>query len=108
VELSSPREIVIAPYGTAGHLITFPGRKETIRMKYDGKAYSDSGPTVPADSTSSGHRIDAHTIETTEKIGNKVIETAKATVSEDGKTQTIVITEPDDPKPVVLVYEREN
>ena len=108
VQLSSPREIVIAPYGTAGHIITFPGRKETIKIKYDGKAYSDNGPTVPAGSTTSGHRIDAHTIETTEKVWNKVIETSKAAVSEDGKTQTIVITEPDDPKPVVLVYEREN
>jgi len=43
-----------------------------------------------------------------EKIKGKVIETAKATVSADGATQTIVVTEPDDPTPVVLVYDREN
>jgi len=107
IKLSSPGEIYIAPYDKAGFSITYPGRNETIRMKFDGKEYSDSGPTVPDGSTSSGHRIDAHTIETTEKVKGTVVETAKATISEDGKTQTIVVTEPGDPTPVVLVYERE-
>jgi hypothetical protein len=76
-------------------------------MKFDGKEYAESGPTVPEGSTSSGHRIDERTIETTEKIKGKVIETAKATISADGQTQTIVITEPDDKTPFVLIYERE-
>jgi hypothetical protein len=107
IKLSSPREINIALYSAGGHEITYPGRKETIRMKFDGKEYSDSGPTVVEGSTSSGRRIDAHTIETTEKVKGTVVETAKATISENGKTQTIVVTEPGHPTPVVLVYERE-
>ena len=107
VELSSPREIYIAPYEGTGHSITYPGRKQTVRMKFDGKDYADSGPTVAPDSTTSGRRIDARTIETTEKVKGKVIETAKATISEDGKSQTIIVTEPGDKTPVVLVYERE-
>lgn len=107
VALSSPDEIYIAPFSSGGHFITFPDRKQTVRMKFDGKEYSDEGPTVADGSTSSGHRTDAHTIETTEKIKGRIVETAKATISADGQTQTIVITEPDDPTPVVLVYERE-
>lgn len=107
IKLSSPREIYIAPYDKAGFSITYPGRNETIRMKFDGKEYTDSGPTVPEGSTSSGRRIDAHTIETTEKVKGTIVETARATISEDGKIQTIVVTEPGDPTPVVLVYERE-
>lgn len=107
IKLSSPREIYIAPYDKAGFSITYPGRKETIRMKFDGKEYSDSGPTVVDGSTSSGRRIDIRNIETTEKVKGKVVETGKATISEDGKTQTIIVTEPGDPTPVVLVYERE-
>lgn len=107
IELSSPSEIFIAPYADAGHFITFPEQKQTVRMKFDGKEYQDEGPTVAADSTSSGRRIDANTIETTERIKGKVIETAKATISADGQIQTIVVTEPGDPTPVVLVYERE-
>jgi hypothetical protein len=107
VTLSSPDEISVLPYGVDGHFVTYPDRKQSVRMKFDGKDYAEAGPTVAADSTTSGHRIDARTIETTEKIKGKVIETARATVSEDGKTQTIVVTEPDDKTPVVLVYERE-
>jgi hypothetical protein len=76
-------------------------------MKFDGKEYPEAGPTVAAGSTSSGRRLDERTIETTEKIKGRVIETAKATVSADGKTQTVIVTEPDDKTPVVLVYERE-
>ncbi len=107
VELSSPLEIYIAPYAGTGHAITFPGSKQMVRMKFDGKEYADDGPTVAEGSTTSGQRIDDHTIETTEKVKGKVMETAKAIVSADGKTQTIVVTEPGDPTPVVLVYTRE-
>lgn len=107
VELSSPREIFIAPSAGGGHFITFPGRKQMVRMKFDGKEYPDEGPTVVTGSTSAGRRIDANTIETTERIKGKVVETAKATVSADGQTQTIMVTEPGDPTPVVLVYVRE-
>jgi len=107
VSLSSPAEIYIEPFAKDGHYIGFPDRKQTVRMKYDGKEYSESGPTVLDGSTSSGRRIDANTIETTEKLRGKVTEVAKATISADGKTQTIVVTEPGDPTPVVLVYERE-
>ncbi len=107
VALSSPREIYIEPYGSGGHFITFPGRKQTIRMNFDDKEYPEEGPTVVDGSTSSGRRLDERTIVTTEKIKGKLIETAKSTVSADGRTQTIVITEPDDKTPLVLVYERE-
>jgi hypothetical protein len=107
VKLSSPREIYIEPYGSDGQSITFPGRKQTIRMKFDGKDYPEEGPTVREGATTSGRRLDERTIQTTEKIKGRVIETARATISADGNTQTIVVTEPGDKLPVVLVYERE-
>jgi hypothetical protein len=107
VTLSSPDEIFIDAHEGGGHSISFPGRSQTIQMKFDGKEYPEEGPTVAAGSTSSGRRLDERTIETTEKIKGRVIETAKATVSADGKTQTMIVTEPDDKTPVVLVYERE-
>ncbi len=107
VRLSSPREIYIEPFESGGHSITFPGRNQTIRMKFDGREYPEQGPTVMEGATSSGRRLDERTIETTERIKGKVIETAKATVSADGRTYTLVVTEPDDPTPLVLVYQRE-
>lgn len=107
VKLSSPREIYIEPYGKDGQMITFPGRKQTIRMRFDGRDYPEEGPTVREGATTSGRRIDQRTIETTEKVKGKVIETAKATISADGNTQTILVTEPGGNAPVVLVYERQ-
>jgi hypothetical protein len=107
VTLSSPSEIYIAPWNTGGHLITFPATNQTVRIRFDGKEYRDAGRTVPAGSTSSGRRIDERTIETTEKIKGRLIETAKSTISADGATQTIVVSEPGDPTPVTLVYDRE-
>ena len=108
VRLSSPREIYITPFERDGQTLLFPGRKETIQMRFDGRDYAEQGPTVTDGATTSGRRIDERTIETTEKVKGKVIETAKITISADGATQTIVITEPGDPAPVVLVYERES
>jgi hypothetical protein len=108
VTLSSPREIYIEKYDTDGYFITFPGRKQTVKMKFDGKDYQEEGPTVVEGSTSSGRRINDRTTETTEKIKGKLIEVAKATISADGLTQTIVVTEPGDPTPVVLIYENEH
>jgi hypothetical protein len=108
VTLSSPREIYIEPYGSGGHIITFPGRKQVIRMNFDGKDYPETGPTVVNGSTSSGKRVDERTIEMTEKIKGKVIETSKSTISPDGKIHTISVSEPGNPTPVVLVYERES
>jgi hypothetical protein len=107
VNLSSPREIYIEPFESGGHFITFPGRKQTVRMKFDGKDYPEEGPTVPPGATSSGQRIGERTTETTEKIKGTIIEVAKATISSDGRTQTIVVTEPGDSIPVVLIYEIE-
>jgi hypothetical protein len=106
VTLSSPSEIDIEPIDSGGHSVTFPSRKQTVHMKFDGKEYREEGPTVAFGTTSSGRRIDEKSIETTERIRGRVIETAMATISEDGRTQTIVVTEPNDDNPVVLVYVR--
>jgi hypothetical protein len=107
VKLSAPHEIYIEPYGRDGHSLTFPGREATIRMKYNGKNYPEEGPTVEDGSTTSGRRIDERTIDTVEKINGKVVETARATISADGKTQTVVVSEPGEKNPVLLVYEKE-
>ena len=107
VTLSTPREIYIEPYESDGHIITFPGRKQTVRMKFDGKEYPEEGPTVVDGSTSSGHRLDERTIEITERIKGKLIETTKATISLDSTTQTIVVSESGENTPLLLIYERE-
>jgi hypothetical protein len=107
VDLSSPDEIHITPWGKDGHSILFPTRSVTIRMRFDDKAYGESGATADATATTSGHRVDDHTIDTTERMKGMTVETVRAVVSPDGNTQTLTVSEPGDPVQSVMVYRRE-
>jgi hypothetical protein len=55
--------------------------------KFDGKDYPLTGD--PTADTRSYKKIDAHTLELTNKNGGKVVVTGKITVSADGKTRTV-------------------
>ncbi len=57
--------------------------------KPDGKEYPVSGGTVAADAKIILKQVDANTIEMTRKAGGKVTNTARYTVSPDGRTITI-------------------
>jgi uncharacterized Ntn-hydrolase superfamily protein len=59
--------------------------------KYDGKDYPVTGN--PMTDSRSYKKINDHTLEATGKKGDKVVLTAKITVSADGKTRTVVSTQ---------------
>jgi hypothetical protein len=59
--------------------------------KYDGKDYPVTGN--PMTDTRSYKKINDHTLEATGKKGDKIVLTAKITVSADGKTRTVVATQ---------------
>ncbi len=107
VDLSSPDEIHITLWGKDGHSILFPVLNKTIRMRFDDKPYDESGPTAVPGATTSGHRVDDRTIDTTERSKGMVVETVRAAISPDGNTQTLTISEPGDPVQSVMVYQRE-
>jgi hypothetical protein len=58
---------------------------------YDGKDYPVTGN--PMTDTRAYKKINDHTLEATGKKGDKVVLTAKITVSADGKTRTVVSTQ---------------
>ena len=58
--------------------------------KYDGKDYPITGDAVSG--TRAYKRVNAHTLDLTNKKDGKVTLTGKLTVSADGKTRTVVIT----------------
>jgi hypothetical protein len=58
--------------------------------KYDGKDYPVTGN--PMTDTRAYTKVNDHTLEATGKKGDKVVLTAKITVSADGKTRTVVST----------------
>jgi cytoskeletal protein RodZ len=58
--------------------------------KFDGKDYPATG--IPNADTVSVKRIDASTVETTQKKGGQVVMTVTTKVSKDGKTRTSTFT----------------
>ena len=75
-------------------------------MKLDGKDYANVGAAVEGQSASA-HRVNERTIELTDKMENKVIDTQEMSVSGDSKTLTIAIHKPGSSQPDIEVFERE-
>jgi hypothetical protein len=59
--------------------------------KYDGKDYPVTGNSMT--DTRAYKKVNDHTLEATGKKGGKVVLSAKITVSADGKTRTVVVTQ---------------
>src|SRR4051794_21414968 len=68
LQISSPDEWEISPYGHDGLTFYTPASKDTLSMNFDGKDYTETGPRVPPGSTSSGKRVDQRTLEITQKF----------------------------------------
>jgi hypothetical protein len=79
----------------------------TQNLRFDGKEYPGSGPNVPAGFTSSGRRINDHTIERIDKVSGKILYTQQIEVSPDGKILTMAVHVPGRNKPNVMVFNRE-
>jgi hypothetical protein len=95
-------EIEVRPYEGDGLSIAVIGAGAPKSLKFDGKEYPH-GPN----GTSSGRRIDDHSVEITEKTNGKVMQTQQMTVSQDQKSLTLVIHLVDQREPNVLVFDRE-
>jgi hypothetical protein len=106
VKFTSPDEWEIKPYGAHGLTFYTPAYKDTLSMNFDGKDYTEHGPNVPAGSMSSGKRVDAHTLEVTDKIKGKVMDHTKFEVSSDGNTLTLTIHETGQPNALTIVYDK--
>lgn len=107
VQISSPDEWDIEPYDTSGLTFNAPAEQDKLSMKFDGKDYAEKGPHVAAGSTSSGKRVDAHTLEVTDKIKGKVMDHTKYEVSPDGNTLTLMIHETGQANPLTIVYDKQ-
>jgi hypothetical protein len=91
VKFTSPDEWEIQPYEGEGLSFNSPAYKDTLSMKFDGKDYEEKGPNVAPGAMSSGKRVNAHTLEVTDKVKGDVMDTMKFEVSSDGKTLTLTV-----------------
>ncbi len=107
VKINSPDEWDIKPYGAHGLTFDTPAYQDTLNMNFDGKDYTEHGPTVPPGSTSSGKRVDAHTLELADKVKGQVMDHTKFEVSPDGAMLTLTIHEKGQPNSLTIVYDKQ-
>ena len=106
VKINSPDQWSIEAYESDGLTFDSPAYHDTLSMKFDGKDYEEKGPNVAPGSTSSGKRVDAHTLDVTDKVKGEVMDHAKYQVSPDGKTLTLTIHETGQPHAMTFVYDK--
>ena len=95
------------PYEGDGLSIIDPSQEETKNVKFDGKDYPNVGPNEAPGSTSSARRVNEHTLEMTDKINGKTVDTQQIKLSADRKTLTITVHTVGRSEPNILVFERQ-
>lgn len=106
VKFTSPDEWDIESYDGDGLTFNTPAYQDTLSMKFDGKDYEEKGPDVAPGSMSSGKRVNAHTLEVTDKVTGEVMDHTEYKVSPDGKRLTLTIRETGQPKALTIVYDK--
>jgi len=106
VKFTSPDEWEIQAYEGDGLSFNTPAYKDSLSMKFDGKDYEEKGPNVAPGSMSSGKRINAHTLEVTDKVKGEVMDHTKFEVSPDGKTLTLTVHGTGQANAQTVVYNR--
>jgi len=107
VQVNSVFEFQIEPYEEDGLSFINPAEQTTKNIKFDGKDYPGSGPNLPKGFTTSGHRVSALTIQLTDKLAGKIVDTRQVDLSSDLKTLTMTVRTMNHNKPNILVFERE-
>lgn len=100
-------EIEVQPYEGNGLSFINQTQHSTKNLNFDGKDYPVKDAHAPAGAMSSARRVNAGTLEFTEKRNGKVTDTQHIELSPDGKTLTMTIQPASGRKPNVLVFERE-
>jgi hypothetical protein len=106
VKFTSPDEWDIEAYEGDGLTFNTPAYQDVLSMKFDGKDYEEKGPDVAPGSASAGKRVNARTLDVTDKVKGEVMDHTKFEVSPDGKTLTLTIRETGQPKALTVVYDK--
>src|ERR1700751_2264338 len=106
VKFTSPDDWEIKPAQGGGLAFNTAAYPDPLSMKIDGKDYEEKGPNVAPGSASSGKRVDAHTLEVTDKVKGEVMDHTKFQVSQDGKTLMLTIRETGQPNALTIVYDK--
>jgi len=106
VKIGSPDEWQISQYEGDGLTFNNAAEQDVLNIKFDGKDYEEKGPEVAPGSTSSGKRVDSHTLDVTDKVKGEVVDHTKYHISPDGKTLTMTIHDTGQARSISIVYEK--
>jgi len=106
-KIDSAYELEIRPYESDGLSFLISGGAPAKNVKFDGKDYPPATASPAAGSTTSARRLGDHSIELTNKLKGKVVETREITVSPDLKTLTMTRHLVDQRLPNILIFDRE-
>lgn len=106
-QVNSTYEMQVETYQDSGLSFINPSQKMTRSLNFDGKDYPGQGPNLPAGYASSAHRISDRTLELTDKINDKIMDTQEVEVSPDGKVLTMTTHIPGQAKPNIQVFDRQ-
>jgi hypothetical protein len=105
-QVNSSYEMQVETYEDNGLSFINPAQKVTKSIKFDGKDYAAQGPNLPSGYATSGRRLNDRSVELTDKIDGKVLDTQQIEVSADGKSLTITTQIPGHAKPNIQVFNR--
>lgn len=106
-QMNSAFELRIRIYEGVGLSFVNLAQQTTKSVRFDGKDYQVQGANLPAGFVSSGLRVNERTLELTDKIEGKIVDTQQIELSPDLKTLTMTLRPTSSSKPKVLVFDRE-
>ena len=106
--VNSVFELQIEPYESDGLAFIIPSEGTVKNLKFDGKDYAYERPNVNAKFASSIRRVDALTLEVTDKVDGKLADTQEVKPSPDHKMLTMTIRPVGGSRPEIRVFDREH
>jgi hypothetical protein len=97
----------IQPYDGDGLSIISPISDKPKNLSFDGKDYPNLSSNAPDGSTYSARRTSDHTLEVTDKVKGKTVDTVQYMLSSDLKTLTLTIHRTGMRTPNVFVFDRQ-
>jgi hypothetical protein len=102
-------ELVIKfqPYEGGGLALISPTSDKPKNLSFDGKDYPNQSSNSPVGATYSARRVSERSLEVTDKLKGKVMDTQQITLSSDLKTLTLTIHRTGMSTPNVFVFDRQ-
>lgn len=107
VKVNSDLSLKIQPHGKDGLAILSSISDKPKDLSFDGKDYPNTSSNAPAGSTYSAKRVSERTVEITDKLDGKAVDTQQYALSTDLKTLTLTIRRMGMQTPNIFVFDRQ-